>query len=244
MFYESLRDYIYDKILGSATLGEGSTTSLYRKALESIPPNSRVLDVGIGNGTCAVENMGIIRKKNIRITGIDIDTGYIQAAKQKIMVANAGSHITANVVDLMSIEDQKWDFILFSESYPVIDSELMSSLWKASLKLLEPGGKILMIHNLCDHPAPLFKLFKTNAKYFTLVDFGKTTSMDEFVSHLRENNLRIKGKRVLFPMLMTSYPKHIRTSFLANILAFITGTTSNSGWRKNNQWLFEIEEIL
>lgn len=235
---------MYDKILGPNTLGPGSTTSLYRKALEMIPNDSSVLDVGIGNGTCTISNFDLIQKKNLKITGIDIDADYISAARQKILVSNASSHITANVRDLLDIEGEKWDYILFSESYPVIQPSLMSLMWNKSLDLLEEKGSILMVHNLCDHPTALFKYLKKRVKYLTLVDFGKTTSMREFEAHLRMNKLQIKNKVVLFPMMMGSFPGHIRGSFLANMLALATGTSYGSEWRNNNQWFFEIEKNI
>ena len=77
-----------------------------------------------------------------------------------------------------------------------------------------------------------------------MVDFGRTTSMREFVSHLEKSNLKIKSKKVLFPMMMGSFPGHIRGSFLANMLALATGTSYGSEWRNNNQWFFELEKII
>ena len=243
MIYSAMKDYMYDKILGAGSLGEGSTTSLYRKTLELIPHGSRILDVGIGNGTCTIANLDIIQEKELKITGIDIDSDYISAAKQKIMISKGSNNVTADVQDLLTIEGQKWDYVLFSESYPVIDSKLMSLMWRKSFELLNPNGSLLMIHNLCDHPTFIFKYFKKNAKYLTLIDFGKTTSMKDFESHLGDNSLRIKNKKVLFPLSMSNYPEHIRGSFLANMLALITGTSYGNEWRNNNQWFFEIEEI-
>ena len=245
MLINSIKDYMYDRLLGtSLDIGNACTASLYAQALEQIPDGSRVLDVGIGNGTSTITNLQTIRQKNIKIDGIDIDPDYIAIANQKILIANASDCITAKNINLLEIYGDKWDYIFFSESYPVIKPELMTVLWNYSQNLLNPGGKIVMTHNLCDHPNFLFKFLKKNVKYITMVDFGRTTSMREFVSHLEKSNLKIKSKKVLFPMMMGSFPGHIRGSFLANMLALATGTSYGSEWRNNNQWFFELEKII
>ncbi len=59
-----------------------TTNECYRGSLHYVPNGSRLLDVGIGNGLMIETFHPLIRFKKLRITGIDIDAGYLDHCRE------------------------------------------------------------------------------------------------------------------------------------------------------------------
>jgi len=64
------------------------TAEWYRRVLEQLPEDAHVLDVGIGTAAALVANVELIRRKRLRIVGVDIDAAYI--ARAETLIAKAG----------------------------------------------------------------------------------------------------------------------------------------------------------
>ena len=61
-----------------------TTNECYRGSLNYVAPGSRLLDVGIGNGIMLETFHPLIKSKGLKITGIDIDAGYLKHCKELI----------------------------------------------------------------------------------------------------------------------------------------------------------------
>lgn len=238
-----IRDFLYDYFLGPQ-VGDASTSVLYGKVIDCLPDNCRILDVGFGNGSCVIDNLDKIKEKNIKIDGIDIDKDYIAAANSKISNANAHSWVTATEMNMLDINDNfEWDFVLFSESYPVIPRDLMSELMIKATRLTKEDDSILFMHNLCDHPTRLGRILKSTACYTLLVDFGRYTSMKEFEEHLSECGLEISEKKVIFQILEKNYPTKVASTLFGKFLTKAYGTGNDQAWRNNNQWYIRAKKV-
>lgn len=238
----NIRDKLYDYFLGTGT--DGHTDSLYRKTLDLIPNNSRILDVGCGNGTSIINNIDKIKKKNLKIDGIDIDEDYIDSANEKCRNNNAENFVTFTNFKMSLIdESMKWDFVIFSEVYPVIPRDLMSDLMHKAKKLTSRDDGILFIHNLCDHPTKFGQWIKPKTPYFIGADFGRYTSELEFENHLKECGLEIKEKKVLFRLLKKNYPQSWRSKWYYKLLSRLWGTDDDQEWRNNNQWYIRARKV-
>lgn len=238
-----LRDRLYDHFLGNR-IGNCSTSVLYGKVIDCLPDNCKILDVGFGNGSCVMDNLDKIKEKNIKIDGIDIDKGYITAANSKISEANAQSWVTATEMNMLDIDNSfKWDFILFSESYPVIPRGLMSELMIKARNLTNRNDGILFMHNLCDHPTKIGNFLKNASKFIIMVDFGRYTSMKDFEEHIDECGLAISEKKVLFQILQRNYPTASSSRLSSRILFKIFGAQNDQAWRNNNQWYIRAKKV-
>ena len=160
-----------------------STPNGFKKIIETIENGSSILDVGCGDGlyyTDASICQLIIDKKLI-INGIDIDDGAIAICNKRIKLANMENQITAQSIDLLLIKE-KYDVVLFMESFPVIPINNMKTYTSHALHI---SPKILMYHNLINEKyissraLNVKRWIKPLIQYITLVDFGKITTTNE-----------------------------------------------------------------
>lgn len=170
------RSRLYDYWLGRNDL-RLATPKLFHHFLKTIPDNSIILDVGIGNGACYDKdfNINIIKQKNLKIVGIDIDKDYIDICKQRVIVNNLQNHLSVQLIDLFEFKsDIKFDHIVFTESAPLMSKNLIIKMINyIDNNLIKSSTKIHFINNLTDKPHLLFHL-KSLIKYvpFINVDFG------------------------------------------------------------------------
>ena len=71
-----MRSWIYDRALLSLTAG------WYQEVLERLEPHARLLDVGIGTGSALASNAGLVRDRNLQVTGLDIDSDYVRQCRR------------------------------------------------------------------------------------------------------------------------------------------------------------------
>ena len=79
-----------------------STTAGYLHILErSLPEGSTVADVGVGAGIYFTELRvaEVIRRRNLRIRGIDVDAAAIAVCRERIAAAGLSAHVTAEVTN-------------------------------------------------------------------------------------------------------------------------------------------------
>lgn len=169
-----------------------STPTLYRQMLDYISSDSSILEVGVGSGMPLLVNQNKIVLKRLRIHAIDIDEAYVESCKERLKDI---TNILIEKRDLFTITNQKYDYIIFSESYPVIPEELMTNMIHHCLTLLNPNGKIIFLHNLLEdetqkqHPIAIIKPY---IKYipFVWIDFGRATSKSQFETWINQFNLK------------------------------------------------------
>jgi SAM-dependent methyltransferase len=159
-----------------------STIKGYKYILNNIEENSKILDVGVGVGIYFNDNeiIRLIKDKNISIYCIDIDKEGIKYCINNIYKNELEDNVIVSYINFFDIKD-KFDYILFIESFPVIENELFKDMLDKSYNLLNNNGKILLYHNLFDNEwkDSIFYMIKPYLKYITCVDFGKSTTLDE-----------------------------------------------------------------
>lgn len=151
---ESLRsiyNYAYDYILGNPE-SSLSTPNLFYNSIRKLPDNSHILDFGCGNGLVYRNPLvqKVVKEKNLRIVGIDIDEAYITRCRQVIAEVGLSSHVEIKLQDLMEYKNEtKFCFAVFSESAPLMSNELIIKFSQYIIdNLLSSGGKIVFINNL------------------------------------------------------------------------------------------------
>ena len=134
--------------------------------------------MGCGDGVYfSVPSIAAMVRRNTqwKIRCIDIDEGAVKICQDRIEKANLGAIVSAAPLDLREISE-KFDVVLFMESFPVIERNLMHELVVHASKL---APEVQMYHNLVQKSTFLLSFIKPRIKYLTLVDFGKLTTCDE-----------------------------------------------------------------
>lgn len=177
-----IRSKLYDSLFGLPI--DIATPNLYREFLETIEENVCVLEIGIGTGITLERNAQLIKSKNIKIHGIDINESYLNACAERVEKHDLKHHVTLELNDVIEskIEENKYDYILFMESYPVIPKESLKPIVKKALRIMKPDSKLVFIHNLVEQNEwNLFRaLIKMNLKKVTTVEFGRLVIRSDF----------------------------------------------------------------
>jgi len=197
----ALSDYIYTSMyeyfFGNPNF-RLSTVLLFLHSLKKIELESKILDFGCGSGTYYSNNkvIEIIKKSNLKIEGIDIDPVYIKKCKERVnnsMLENNVNILLKNIFDL-TIENEldKFDYIIFSESAPLLSSKLLESITEYINKnLIKKEGKIIFINNLVENEDYMIK-YKPLLKYILMIDFGRVLKFKEFDDLSKKINKNIE----------------------------------------------------
>lgn len=200
-YKNKLNDYIYaniyDYFFGNKNFSL-ATPNLFLHTIKKLEPNTRILDFGCGSGICYsnLEIKNTIINKNIKIQGIDIDKAYVEKCKKRIQNEKLFGHIDIKLQDIFKYnveQEYKFDYIVFSESAPLLSTELIILIVKYMIaNLLKPNGKIIFINNLTENSTPIMRKIKPFLKYITMIDFGRVLTLNEFENLSRQVNKNIK----------------------------------------------------
>lgn len=192
--YKFKKIQIYELIFGNKKFPL-STPNLFYSVLKEIPNNSRILDFGCGSGICyrKIDTIDLVVKSNYKITGIDIDKVAIDKFQNKINSNSLGNKINLICGDIFKMEiNEKFDYVIFSESVPLLSGEFLNNLISyIKSNLLQTGGKIIFINNLTENPQSIIKFIKPKIKYITTIDFGRVLSKNEFDNLAKINNMNV-----------------------------------------------------
>jgi ubiquinone/menaquinone biosynthesis C-methylase UbiE len=190
------------------------TNECYGGALDYVSHGSRLLDVGIGNGIM-LETFGpLIKSKRLKITGIDIDAGYLKHCKELIRKHQLGDYLDVWQGSAESYTPGPqgcFDFVLFCMSFMVLRDP--RSVLDRARSWLKPGGEIVFVQALFKRRSRLVDLVKPKLKYLTTVDFGRATYEKDFFDLLSENGLTVREDRVLKGEWLNSQCRMIVASF-------------------------------
>lgn len=174
-----------------------SNSNLYKEIFKNIPKNSKILEVGIGTGVYLTECANIIKEKNISIDGIDINKDYIKSCKNEIKKNNLDKYVKAHIEDLLKYKIDKFDYILFVQTYPVIDNMIMNRMLNYLKNSPSKDAEIIFVHNLVDNKNTFKEYIKPKMKYIIGIDFGKLETHDNFDKFLTQNNMYVIEKKRL-----------------------------------------------
>lgn len=171
-----------------------STTIAYKKILHNfVKPNSKILDIGVGSGMYFESNDvgNIIKTNNLLINGIDIDANAIKICKKRVIDYDLSENVNVDTLNLFNHTD-KYDVILFMESFPVMSDDYFLKMYNYSKEhLLNPGGKIICFHNLTYNKSIIKSYVKPRLKNIIGIDFGKCTTL-KHMEHILPNAQIIK----------------------------------------------------
>lgn len=189
---EGMKNALYNLFIREATL------LCYRNCLDYFPPESRILDVGIGNGIMIRTFHDLIRHKNLSITGLDINRCYLDHCCTQIRTWGLEGNISVQhePVETYTPPEPGWfDFILFSMSFMLLaDPEMVLDRIGRWLK---PGGSVLFFQTMFRKRSHLLEYFKPRLRYITSVDFGRVIYEEEFLGLLRAKGITLVDDRLI-----------------------------------------------
>jgi alpha-N-acetylglucosaminidase len=190
------------------------TNECYESTLNYVPSGSQLLDVGIGNGIMLEAFHPLIKAKRLKITGIDIDAGYLKHCRELIQKHQLEDYLDVCLEAAESYAPEqpgRFDFVLFGMSFMLLRDP--RSVLTRVRDWLRPGGQILFVQALFRRRSRLVDLVKPKLKYLTTIDFGKAIYERDFFALLRENGLTVQEDRVLKGEWLNSQCRMIVTSF-------------------------------
>eukprot|EP00388_Colpodella_angusta_P010275 GDKJ01026837.1.p1 GENE.GDKJ01026837.1~~GDKJ01026837.1.p1 ORF type:complete len:267 (+),score=68.62 GDKJ01026837.1:35-802(+) len=198
----NFRSAVYDMLL------TGATKMYYVDVLEALPEDSVLIDVGIGTGSALLANFDTLKRKNIRVVGVDYDKTYVDFCKENVI-----KHEAQNYVDVIhsSIYDFSWPcseskFAHLKLNYGYFSNSLMImpdpvAALTHVLTLLENNGeeKIFTSQTFETSKSRIVEIAKPLLKYITSVDFGQVTYESDFMKMLEKSQLKIHTVTVVEP---------------------------------------------
>lgn len=198
--WERFRNYLYD------TFVVAMTSVWYREFLVRLPPDSVVLDVGIGNATSLINNRDIIVSKRLKIHGVDYDQGYIDAARSIVNQYQLDKCITLECCSIHDFQasqlklpasgdpNRVFDAIYFSGSFMIIP-EKEKALRSVVAMLKNPASGRVCFTQTFEKPGlvgVVMSYLKPFFKYILTIDFGGVTYEKDFRTVLSKSNMSIE----------------------------------------------------
>ena len=184
-----IRSTLYD------TLILRLTARWYAAVLDRLPEGAAVLDVGIGTAGALLANADQVLRKQLRITGIDIDGDYVARANQRLASSSLGDRVTASQESVYDHRGGPYDAIYFSASFMLLP-EPEKALRHCST-LLNPGGRIHFTQTIQHRHSRVMEAFKPMLRRLTSIDFGRVTYAADFRAQIEAAGLELETFTVL-----------------------------------------------
>gem|GEM_PF-259050 len=179
----ALRAWVYDRVL------MGLTSGWYQQVLSRLPQGASVLDVGIGTGSAVARSANLVREKDIRIVGLDIDRDYLTHCEKVIRRAGLSDNVTPRLTSVYDHQGGPYDAVYFSASFMLLPDPVGAI--RHVLSLLAPGGWIFFTQTFHHGKSALIEKVKPMLHRVTSIHFGRVTYEVDFLNVLEESGLEL-----------------------------------------------------
>lgn len=171
------------------------TTRWYRAVLERLPPEARLLDVGIGTAGALCGNADIVRNRDLKVLGVDIDAHYIERAGQRIAEVGLQDHVQARLQSIYDCDDAPFEAVYFSASFMLLPDPVAAL--KQVMAQLTPDGRVYFTQTFQEKRSRVMEKAKPLLKKLTTIDFGTVTYEADFRETVTSAGLEIVDMVVL-----------------------------------------------
>jgi 2-polyprenyl-3-methyl-5-hydroxy-6-metoxy-1,4-benzoquinol methylase len=179
-----IRSFIYD------TLILRLTSRWYAEVLRRVPESAALLDVGIGTAGALLANADVVKRKGLRVTGIDIDADYVDRARQRLRNSTLTDSAEVRFESVSDHQGGPYDAVYFSGSFMLLPEP--EQALRHCGALLNPGGRIFFTQTFQKQPARWMEVLKPLLKRVTSIDFGRVTYEDNFRAQIRAAGLELE----------------------------------------------------
>lgn len=184
-----VRSAVYDAAI------VGMTADWYRAVLARLPQGCRLLDVGIGTGAALVANAELVRERDVRVTGIDVDAAYVARCRQLIADGNLADHVAVRLESVDAHTGSPYDAVYFSGSFMLLPDPAGSLRHVRSL--LAPGAVVYFTQTFEHHRSRIVEVAKPLLRRVTTIDFGRVTYEADFRRTLADAHVAITETEIL-----------------------------------------------
>ena len=147
----------------------------------NIEPNQKVLDIGSGWGTLAIE---IAKKTQASVTGITLSQNQLEFSKKKASELNLNNQVEFKLMDYRQL-NEKFDRIVSVGMFEHVGKKLYSTYFNSVSKMLNNNG-VALIHTIGSINPP-----RSSQPWITKYIFpgGYTPSLSDIVSPIEHSGL-------------------------------------------------------
>lgn len=179
-----MRALIYDTLIVRLTAG------WYRAVLERLPQGCRLLDVGIGTGSALIANAAQLVRKQMHVTGIDIDADYVERCRRAVAQQRLTDHIEARLESVYDHRGGPYGAVYFSASFMLLPDP--PAALRHVTTLLAPEGRIYFTQTFELKRSPGMEVLKPLLRRFTTIDFGRVNYEADFRQALADGGLEVQ----------------------------------------------------
>jgi SAM-dependent methyltransferase len=185
----ALRGIIYDHTFAKLTV------NWYQAVLERLPEQAEVLDVGIGTGGAVAANADLIRRKGLRILGLDIDADYLERCNKALAKAGLKQNLQVRLESVYDHQGGPYDAVYFSSSFMLLPDPV--GALKHVLGQLKPEGKVYFTQTFQEKRSRLVEKIKPRLHRITTIHFGQVTYWEDFQAALTQAGARVAEMVIL-----------------------------------------------
>jgi SAM-dependent methyltransferase len=190
-----LADRMHGAIYDAAIVG--MTAGWYRAVLRRLPAGCRLLDVGIGTGAALIANADLLREKDVRVTGVDIDAAYVERCRRAIGRHGLDGRVAVRLESIDLHEAGPYDAVYFSGSFMLLPDP--GGTLRHVRSLMAAGGFVYFTQTFEHRRSRLVELVKPLLRPLTGIDFGRVTYEPDFRRAVSEAAFRVMETEVLHP---------------------------------------------
>lgn len=149
-----------------------------RAAIRSLRPYQprEILDVATGTGDFALQSARRLRPD--RILGVDLSEGMLGVGREKVARAGLSDVIRFQKEDCLHLSLPDASFDAVTVAYGVRNFEDLDQGLREMLRVLRPGGRLVIIELTAPHRAPMRQLFHFYS-HVLMPALGKLVSRDK-----------------------------------------------------------------
>jgi len=184
-----IRSFIYDSLILSLT------SRWYAEVLRRVSAGATLLDVGIGTAGALLANARLANRKGLRITGIDVDAGYLRRARRKLRDSPLAGRAELRLESVHDHRGGPYDIVYFSGSFMLLPDP--DRALRHCCALLTSTGRIVFTQTIRQQRSPWMEFLKPRLKRLTSIDFGRVTYEDDFKAQIRAAGLELEEFTIL-----------------------------------------------
>lgn len=179
-----IRSFIYDALILRLT------AQWYAEVLSRVPDDTMLLDVGIGTAGALLANADLVKRKGLHITGIDIDTDYIERARSRLRDSSISESTEVHLESVYHHQGGPYDAVYFSASFMLLPDP--EGALRHCCRLLGPSGRIFFTQTIQRQPTRWMEILKPMLKRVTSIDFGRVTYEKDFKAQIFAAGLELE----------------------------------------------------